>query len=503
MGITRLARRAALLAGAALSLGPLCLPAQAAQFFFSTGNPDGKLALASRPASGGSSEIEAADDFALTDAAGLEGASFTGLIPPGASLASIQQVRVEIYRVFPADSDATRASQVPTRVNSPSDVDTRLRSSTDGSLSFIASVIGASFTTSNSVLNGIHPAPNQLTGGEGPVTGQEVAFNVVFGTPVPLASGHYFFVPQVRLSAGDFFWLSAARPIVPPGTPFPSGATDVQSWTRNAALDPDWLRVGADIIGGATTFNGAFSLSGEVCQPIALSPAGVPAATAGAAYAVSFDASGGLAPYSFSETGALPAGLALAGNGSLAGTPTQSGTFPAVIQATDASGCTGTTDVTLNVAPAAPGTQPASTVPPGVTSAVPSITAARLSPKTFRAAGRGATLARTSVAPVGTTVTYRDSQAATTTFTVLRPVTGHRSGSKCLAGRPRKRQKRCTRYASLGATSHRDAAGSVSVRFGGRVRGHKLSPGRYLMTLTPKAGGATGRTVRLAFRIVK
>jgi len=33
-------------------------------------------------------------------------------------------------------------------------------------------------------------------------------------------------------------------------------------WIRNADLDPDWLRVGTDIVGG-TTFNGSFSLSGE------------------------------------------------------------------------------------------------------------------------------------------------------------------------------------------------------------------------------------------------
>jgi hypothetical protein len=37
-------------------------------------------------------------------------------------------------------------------------------------------------------------------------------------------------------------------------------------WVRNSALDPDWLRVGTDIVGpvnGVTpTFNGTFSFSG-------------------------------------------------------------------------------------------------------------------------------------------------------------------------------------------------------------------------------------------------
>jgi hypothetical protein len=46
------------------------------------------------------------------------------------------------------------------------------------------------------------------------------------------------------------------------GTPFPAGTTDLQAWIRNANLAPDWLRIGADIIGGTNTFNMTFSLSG-------------------------------------------------------------------------------------------------------------------------------------------------------------------------------------------------------------------------------------------------
>src|SRR4029077_3378803 len=54
---------------------------------------------------------------------------------------------------------------------------------------------------------------------------------------------HYFFVPQVELDNGDFVWLSSVRPIVAPGTPF---APDLQAWTRDEFLDPDWLRIGTD-----------------------------------------------------------------------------------------------------------------------------------------------------------------------------------------------------------------------------------------------------------------
>jgi hypothetical protein len=80
-----------------------------------------------------------------------------------------------------------------------------------------------------------------------------------------LTPGHYFFVPQVLLgTAGNhFFWLSAPKPIVAPGTPFPP---DLQSWIRNAQLDPDWLRVGTDIVGSGT-FNAVFSLDGDILEP--------------------------------------------------------------------------------------------------------------------------------------------------------------------------------------------------------------------------------------------
>jgi hypothetical protein len=57
--------------------------------------------------------------------------------------------------------------------------------------------------------------------GNGPVTGQETLISVNFTTPFNLPADHYFFVPQVELSNGDFFWLSAPKPIMPPGTPFP------------------------------------------------------------------------------------------------------------------------------------------------------------------------------------------------------------------------------------------------------------------------------------------
>ena len=227
--------------------------ASADTFSFTNGTPDGRMAMASRPSSSGVSEIEAADDFILSTATNLTSASFYGLLP--SSGATILAVDIEIYRVFPLDSTTPPSGNVITRNNSPSDIAFAERDS-PGGLTFTTTTLG-SFTANNSVLNGINKAPNQTTGGEGAVSGQEVLFNLTFTTPISLLPDHYFFVPQVELSTGNFYWLSSARPN-------PALTPDLQTWIRNAALDPDWSRVGTDIVGGTTppTFNGAFSLAG-------------------------------------------------------------------------------------------------------------------------------------------------------------------------------------------------------------------------------------------------
>jgi hypothetical protein len=244
---------------------------------FNNDFPTSDMAAATRPETPTQFEIEAADDFLLPTGAHVTSATFTGLVPQGLNLSNIGTVVVEIYRVFPNDSNVGRTSgpptfstiNVPTRVNSPSDVAFASRESGSG-LTFNPSIVGTTFTANNSVQpGGIHPMPGQTTGGNGAVTGEEVHFVINFTSPLDLPSGHYFFVPQVELTGttGSFLWLSAPRPIVSPGTPFPPGVTDLQEWTRDGGIggiDPDWLRVGTDIVGGipAPTFNAAFSLTG-------------------------------------------------------------------------------------------------------------------------------------------------------------------------------------------------------------------------------------------------
>jgi len=262
------------LIGAALALSAcLTTPLWASTFFFATGNPNGQLGALSRRASPGKIETETADDFLLQETTVITEATIFGLIPAGTPLDNIRDVEVEVYQIFSdKNSDVGRTSgppdfktpAAPTRVNSPADVeiDTATRERTAGTLAILAQVLSANFMVSNTVVNNI----SLKTGGEGPRSGEEVEITITFTSPIVLPGGHYFFRPEVLLTSGDFLYLSGPRPIVSPdGTPFPVGVTDLQAWIRNSNLAPDWLRIGTDIIDGATpqTFNMAFSLAGE------------------------------------------------------------------------------------------------------------------------------------------------------------------------------------------------------------------------------------------------
>ena len=240
-----------------------CSPAWADVFSFNTGSPDSRLgARSQQAASENSIETETADDFILSDATVINHAIITGLIPLRAPLANITNIEVELYHVFPKDSVNPPSGKVPTRVNSPADVEisAATRDGGDGTLAFVPSLVHARFGVANSVIDGINPKPDQATGGEGPRPGEEVQIAITFTTPIFLPADHYFFRPEAGLTSGDFLYLSAPRPKSPP-----LFVGDLQAWIRNTNLKPDWLRIGTDIVDGPRppTFNMTFSLSGN------------------------------------------------------------------------------------------------------------------------------------------------------------------------------------------------------------------------------------------------
>jgi hypothetical protein len=100
----------------------------------------------------------------------IYGAVFNGLTPPNITFDDIKTVRVEIYRVFPNDSDTTRTPTVPTRTDTPADVvflepvgPRAERSTKDGTLGYTFVTLLERYPVATSIIDGINPVPGQAS----------------------------------------------------------------------------------------------------------------------------------------------------------------------------------------------------------------------------------------------------------------------------------------------------------------------------------------------------
>lgn len=119
-----------------------------------------------------------------------------------------------------------------------------------------------------------------------------------------------------------------------------------------------------------------------------------------------------------------------------------------------------------------------------------------ISPSRFRAAHKGASIARRRAARIGATVIYTDTRAGQVIFTISMSV---RVRCKHSA---RRHARVCTRRATLGRFVRTDSAGTNSFRLTARLHGHPLAPGRYLLTATPQSGLRAGSR-SASFQIVR
>jgi Bacterial Ig domain len=138
---------------------------------------------------------------------------------------------------------------------------------------------------------------------------------------------------------------------------------------------------------------------------------------------------------------------------------------------------------------------------PGATTP-PLLSALRVSPRRFRPARRGGSVAS---ARRGTRVSFALDRAASVRFTVARRMLGRRSGRRCVAPTRRNRSaKRCIRFVAVkGSFKRAGRPGVNSFRFTGRMRRRALAPGRYVLRARPTAAGVAGKTVRAAFTILR
>ena len=214
-----------------------------------------------------------------------------------------------------------------------------------------------------------------------------------------------------------------------------SGGVAPYAFTVTAGSLPTGLTLGSDgTLAGTTTASGTFNFTvtasdanGQagsqaytvvVAVPtLAVTPATLPAGIAGNAYSQTLSISGGIAPYTVTQTGTLPAGLVFdAGTRTFSGTPTQSGTFAISVTVTDSTGGTAAT-VTNNYT---------------LTIAAPTLT---LTPSTLPAGTAGVAYAQTFVASGGIApYAYAVSAGALPAGISLDAVTGALSGTPTVAG---------------------------------------------------------------------
>ena len=128
-----------------------------------------------------------------------------------------------------------------------------------------------------------------------------------------------------------------------------------------------------------------------------------------------------------------------------------------------------------------------------------------ISPRAFFAAPSGATISANAARAkrrYGAKVSYRDSQAAKTNFTVVRETSGRRQGRSCRKpSRSNGHAKRCKLVTILGSFTHTDTVGTNSLHFSGRINGRKLTPGAYVLRAIAHNAAGNGKTVSAAFTI--
>ncbi len=129
-----------------------------------------------------------------------------------------------------------------------------------------------------------------------------------------------------NLPAGLSITSSAANSVTVSGTPTQAGSFSLQAVATDSSTGNGPFTVGQ-------TFTLTVTSPTLVVTPPTLAPA-----TAGTAYQQVVTSAGGLAPYSYALSGALPTGVSFDGsNGTFSGTPTQAGSFALTVSVTDST----------------------------------------------------------------------------------------------------------------------------------------------------------------------
>jgi hypothetical protein len=171
------------------------------------------------------------------------------------------------------------------------------------------------------------------------------------------------------------------------------------------------------------------------------------------------------------------------------------GSYEVRVTATDAAGKTATAMRSITVSP-----------PPPPRLVAPVLSRLRFKPAAFCVGSFGRPIARTRTCRTraGSEVWFRLDTIARVTFAVERRTTGRRVRGRCVKTTHTNHGTRpCARNVRVHGTLTRSfPAGNDGLLFTGRLHGHALMPGRYVLIATPSASGSRGESARARFRIL-
>ena len=186
------------------------------------------------------------------------------------------------------------------------------------------------------------PSPGPYTGAQSYTLVVNPAIVVLPVSPLPAGNVGLAYSQAITATGGESpYTFAVTTGTLPPGiTLTPAG---VLAGTGTKAGVYTFAITATDSSTGSGPYTGVTSYSLTIgAATVVLAPTTLPAAVLLAPYSEAITASGGTAPYTFAvTTGTLPAGITLATDGTLSGTPTVNGTTPFTITATDSSTGTG------------------------------------------------------------------------------------------------------------------------------------------------------------------
>jgi hypothetical protein len=281
-----------------------------------------------------------------------------------------------------------------------------------------------------------------------------------------------------------------------------SGSPTIDAGTDNAAngpidLDANPRQIGAHTDIGAFEFLIAPTVNTTAATAVTETSATLNGSTNPNGLVTTYDFQYGATASYGSATTATSAGAATTASSETAAiTGLSPGTtYHYRLIATNAAGTTYGADETLTTAQATVATVQAT------------LTGLTLSPIKFAPAKRGptATLAKAHKpkTPIGTTITYTLNEAASVTFTVTESVPGREThaGSCVKPTHSNRHAKACTRRITKGSFTEPGSTGPNSLKFSGRLGGHKLAKGHYTLTAVPTANALAGLPQTAAFQI--